>query len=262
MAYALGSLLNVCSSATVLWRFWKDPEGEGHYFELTRRRERRASVGVGFTFVAIGIATFAQAVAHLRDHRPPTDSQVRHDGGSTGRLQRAGPPARRNACWHSHAQVNPRAASPHPSHSQVLLSISSVSMFVLSWSCVGKLYLAATLQSTALRKDAIVSGACAAMAAGVLFSTAVHREHPRVWWLDATVALLVSLTLPLLGVQSLTRNRWWDRAFWSDVDLPPEEKVGQAGGMLPGDAAELGHFARMLHDQPISADVELHAPRR
>ena len=182
-AYSLEALVNICSSLSVLWRFWNDPDGEGHYFEITRRRERRASVCVGFTFVAIGIAVGSLAISHLMHKSPPTDSAV-------------------------------------------LLSISSVSLFVLTWSCVGKLYLASVLQSTALRKDAIVSGACSAMAGAVLFSTAVHNAHPKVWWLDSTVALLVAALLPLLGVQALTRNRWWDRSFWIDTDLPPEEQVG------------------------------------
>ena len=49
--------MDVWSSILVLWRFWGDPEGEGSYFLVTRRRESRASVGIAFTFVLIGYLT-------------------------------------------------------------------------------------------------------------------------------------------------------------------------------------------------------------
>lgn len=44
----------------MLWRFWNDPDGEGQYFLVTKRREDRASVGIAFTFVIIAYATCFQ----------------------------------------------------------------------------------------------------------------------------------------------------------------------------------------------------------
>lgn len=47
----------------MLYRFWNDPDGEGAYFEITRRRETRASVGIAFTFVLASIAIAIQVRA-------------------------------------------------------------------------------------------------------------------------------------------------------------------------------------------------------
>jgi hypothetical protein len=57
LGYSLEALVDVWSSVLVLWRFWKDPDGEGSYFLVTQRRESRASVGISFTFVIIGYIT-------------------------------------------------------------------------------------------------------------------------------------------------------------------------------------------------------------
>lgn len=64
--YALEALVDVWSSVLVLYRFWNDPDGEGAYFEITRRRETRASVGIAFTFVLASIAIAIQVRASLR----------------------------------------------------------------------------------------------------------------------------------------------------------------------------------------------------
>lgn len=80
------------------------------------------------------------------------------------------------------------------------------------------------LQSTALRKDAITSGACALMAGAILVSTSIHKAHPSVWWLDATVALVISAILFVLGMRTMLRKAWWRREFWVDSDLPAAER--------------------------------------
>lgn len=60
LGYGLEALVDVWSSILVLWRFWNDPDGEGQYFLVTKRREDRASVGIAFTFVIIAYATCFQ----------------------------------------------------------------------------------------------------------------------------------------------------------------------------------------------------------
>lgn len=181
LGYALEALVDVWSSILVLWRFWKDPDGEGHYFLITRRRESRASVGIAFTFVIIGVFTSSLAIVHLTQRQPPANSSV-------------------------------------------LLAISGTSIIILTWSCATKLSLSRVLQSNALRKDAVTSGACACMAGAILVSTSVHKSNPSIWWLDACVAVVISCILGVLGVRTLVRNPWWTREFWSDDTLPPEEK--------------------------------------
>jgi divalent metal cation (Fe/Co/Zn/Cd) transporter len=83
---------------------------------------------------------------------------------------------------------------------EVLLAISGTSLIILSWSCAMKWNLAKVLQSSALRKDAITSGACATMAAMILISTTIKKSHPRAKFLDSVVAIVISFVLTLLGI--------------------------------------------------------------
>lgn len=62
------------------------------------------------------------------------------------------------------------------------------------------------------------------MAATMLVSTTIFKSHPKIWWIDAAVALLVSFILSVLGLHTLTKNPWWRKDFWVDGLLPPEEK--------------------------------------
>lgn len=87
-----------------------------------------------------------------------------------------------------------------------------------------KFSLAKVLKSSAMRKDAITSGAVASMAATMLVSTTIFKSHPNIWWIDAAVALIVSFVLSVLGVHTLMKNPWWRKDFWVDGSLPPEEK--------------------------------------
>ena len=96
-----------------------------------------------------------------------------------------------------------------PARSEVLLVISGTSVIILSWSCAMKFSLAKVLKSSALRKDAVTSGACAAMAATILISTTVHKSHESVWWLDSSVAIIISFGLFVLGIRTLLKNPWW-----------------------------------------------------
>lgn len=65
LGYGLEALVDVWSSVLVLWRFWNDPDGEGQYFLVTRRREQRASVGIAVTFILIGFFTCWQVCSPL-----------------------------------------------------------------------------------------------------------------------------------------------------------------------------------------------------
>lgn len=96
-----------------------------------------------------------------------------------------------------------------PANSEVLLVISGTSVIILSWSCAMKFSLAKVLKSSALRKDAVTSGACAAMAATILISTTIYKSHPGVWWLDSSVAIIISFGLFVLGIRTLLKNPWW-----------------------------------------------------
>lgn len=181
LGYGLEALVDVWSSVLVLWRFWNDPDGEGQYFLVTRRREQRASVGIAVTFILIGFFT----------------------------------------CWQASYRL---IEETRPKNEEILLAISGTSVIILSWSCAMKFSLAKVLKSSAMRKDAITSGAVASMAATMLVSTTIFKSHPNIWWIDAAVALIVSFVLSVLGVHTLMKNPWWRKDFWVDGSLPPEEK--------------------------------------
>lgn len=110
-----------------------------------------------------------------------------------------------------------------PERSEVLLAISGTSVIILSWSCAIKFSLAKVLRSSALRKDAITSGACAIMAGTMLVTTTVFKTHPSAWWLDSAVAIAVSFVLSILGLKTLATHPWWRKDFWSDGAVPAEE---------------------------------------
>lgn len=96
-----------------------------------------------------------------------------------------------------------------PAKSEVLLVISGTSVIILSWSCAMKFSLAKVLKSSALRKDAVTSGAVATMAATILISTTIYKSHESVWWLDSAVAIIISFGLFVLGIRTLLKNPWW-----------------------------------------------------
>lgn len=210
LGYGLEALVDVWSSVLVLWRFWNDPDGEGQYFLVTRRREQRASVGIAVTFIVIGFFTCWQVCFALI----------------------AAPPALCFVLWlpFVRAAITIMQASyrlieeTRPKNEEILLAISGTSVIILSWSCAMKFSLAKVLKSTAMRKDAITSGAVASMAATMLVSTTIFKSHPNIWWIDAAVALVVSFVLSILGLHTLMKNPWWRKDFWIDGLLPPEEK--------------------------------------
>jgi divalent metal cation (Fe/Co/Zn/Cd) transporter len=81
-----------------------------------------------------------------------------------------------------------------PSASAVGLTITAASLFVLPVLARAKFRLSRRLGSRALRADAFLSAAAAALAAaallGLLLSTGLD-----VWWADSVAALLIAVTL-------------------------------------------------------------------
>ncbi|KAK3263151.1 hypothetical protein CYMTET_28028, partial [Cymbomonas tetramitiformis] len=66
LGYALESFVDVFSSAIVLWRFWEDSPSESVAFQRSMAsREKRASVAIAITFVAIGLIVAPVALGHL-----------------------------------------------------------------------------------------------------------------------------------------------------------------------------------------------------
>ena len=70
------------------------------------------------------------------------------------------------------------------------------------------------LDSASLWKDALTSGAVAALSAAILTSAQLYSANAALWWFDSAVALLVAVILSGLGVASLYMTPWWTSAFW------------------------------------------------
>ena len=39
-------------------------------------------------------------------------------------------------------------------------------------------------------------------------------QNERIWWLDAVVAIVVTIALALYSIPVLVKHRWWRKDFW------------------------------------------------
>jgi len=86
------------------------------------------------------------------------------------------------------------ATGTHPDTSAVGLGVTIASVVALPWLSHAKRRIAFGLASRALRADAILTGASAALAALTLLALAVNSVFGW-WWADATAALLIAAVL-------------------------------------------------------------------
>jgi divalent metal cation (Fe/Co/Zn/Cd) transporter len=89
-----------------------------------------------------------------------------------------------------------------PSASAVGLTLTGASLFVLPVLAIAKRRLSGRLGSRALRADAFLSGAGAALAAATLIGLALSTGLD-VWWADSVAALLIAVMLSRESVLTL-----------------------------------------------------------
>jgi divalent metal cation (Fe/Co/Zn/Cd) transporter len=96
------------------------------------------------------------------------------------------------------------ALSDHtaPSASTVGLILTGASLFVLPVLAIAKLRLSERLGSRALRADAFLSGAGAALAAAALIGLALSTGLD-LWWADSVAALLIAVMLSRESILTL-----------------------------------------------------------
>lgn len=92
------------------------------------------------------------------------------------------------------------AGGKPPEHSTAGIVLTAASLAVLPLLGRWKLALAAALASRALRGDALLSLAGAALALATLTSVALHQALGW-WWADAVAALLISIVLATEGAR-------------------------------------------------------------
>ena len=110
-----------------------------------------------------------------------------------------------------------------------LLALASPSVVIFFILGVLKLHIGYATDSPSMRKDAACSLCGATLSLGVCVGAGVHRNS-RLWWIDATVAVVVSAGLLLYGLYTLAKNaqqgnRWWSASFW----MVAPKRCGAAG---------------------------------
>jgi divalent metal cation (Fe/Co/Zn/Cd) transporter len=104
-------------------------------------------------------------------------------------------------------------AAHGPEDPQALYWLGSLSVIFLAGLAHFKFKVAAVLDSKCMKKDAISNLAGMVLSLGVCISTSLY-ESRGIWWLDAAIALFVSVLLFQYGMRTLLHNKWYDKQFW------------------------------------------------
>lgn len=107
-----------------------------------------------------------------------------------------------------------------PEDSTPILVFSVISIVTLTAMSVYKMYLNKHIQSKALEMDAVASFAVSALSMGILVSAALYQVNKNIWWLDAVVALVITILLAIYSVPILIQNSWWRKDFWAPYAGP------------------------------------------
>ncbi|GBG30788.1 Transmembrane protein 163 [Hondaea fermentalgiana] len=108
-----------------------------------------------------------------------------------------------------------------------LLGLSIPSWILLLSIGMLKLFVANKLKSDALFEDGICSIGSSTISMSIWISIAIHRSHPRIWYLDGVVALVIGIGFIVYGVFIVKPYPFWTRAFWLG------EKYADATAELP-----------------------------
>ena len=215
LGFALENGVDFFSSALVLWRFWGGGKSiPEHVLDL---REKRASVGIAFAFVALALVVGATSASHL--------------------IMRT-----------------------ETSNAELLNSLAVPSLFIFLFLGLAKLWVGVSIDSPSLRKDALCSFCGALLAFGVLAGTTIEHHSPSVWYIDACVALIVSVGLLIHGIYTLfknamQRNRWWRPCWWRSASTGGVESMFKGG--TPHKPHKPSHARAMVSPQknPYAGEI-------
>lgn len=116
-----------------------------------------------------------------------------------------------------------------PSDLGLLLGVSVPSMVIFAALGALKLWVGNATHSASMKKDAACSLCGSALSLGVCVGAAAVGADYRLWFVDAAVALVVSLGLLMYGLYVLAKNaaqgkQWWTMEFWQSE--PPTRGTG------------------------------------
>mmetsp|Transcript_5218 Transcript_5218/g.14956 ORF Transcript_5218/g.14956 Transcript_5218/m.14956 type:complete len:281 (+) Transcript_5218:394-1236(+) len=119
-----------------------------------------------------------------------------------------------------------------PDDSVVILAFAVVSIVVLgSFGCY-KLYINQYVTSKALEQDAVASFSVVVLSIGILITAALYQVNEGVWWLDAVIALAVTIGIALYSIPILVTRPWWRREFWKPWERRGSMQPQQLGERL------------------------------
>ena len=127
-----------------------------------------------------------------------------------------------------------------PDHLDALASLAAPSAAILLLLGWGKVYIGRRIWSEALVKDGVCSLCGCLLSLGVRLGAEAAKVSAALWFVDATVALVLSAALLGYGTHALSEveGNWWRPSFWhapSTIGMEP----------IPGEG-EMANLARSL----------------
>ena len=235
MGFAIENSVDFFSSLIVLWRFSGGGAIPAEELEL---REKRASVGIAISFVVLAIVCGGVALGHLIGHAEATHIDHLLALSIPSLVVRA-------------FKVN---TTPLPSHHTAAHtgrpSIPPRPSQIFSVLAVLKLWVGVATKSAAMRKDAACSACGAILSGGVVIGVLADRHSGGdVWFLDACLAMGVSVCLLIYGLLILIKNmmrghRWWTMTFWR---TPSQTTAGATAACAARDRRAAGEVSALSH---------------
>eukprot|EP00658_Telonema_sp_P-2_P034607 TRINITY_DN2524_c0_g2_i2.p1 TRINITY_DN2524_c0_g2~~TRINITY_DN2524_c0_g2_i2.p1 ORF type:complete len:336 (+),score=90.44 TRINITY_DN2524_c0_g2_i2:133-1140(+) len=191
LGYGLESFVDVFSSAVVLWRFSLDLKPlEGDGIQHSKDLMIYATEKKAGVMIAFTFVAIALVVG----------------GQAIGHM----------------------AHHTNPDDHMWLVIFAGISFLAFMALGLGKYMIADALESSAMLKDAYCSIAVSVLSLGVMISVLIYRNEHSIWFLDAVIALIVSVVLFVYGVRTIAfhGHHWWRKDFWSSDPQQAESEFG------------------------------------
>ena len=139
-----------------------------------------------------------------------------------------------------------------PSDLGLLLGLSIPSVIIFGALGCLKMWVGIATRSASMKKDAACSLCGAILSLGVCIGAAAVGANEQLWWIDAVVALVVSIGLLLYGLYTCLikavndGNKWWTKDFWRAPSAASDRAVSLVVG-LPAGMSGPGYLAGDAH---------------
>jgi len=211
LAFSLENLVDLASSAIILWRFFPPAniESQSEKEAVLQSREKKASVAVAAVIFLLGFQIFCVSMVRFKRE----DSYVE------------------GVDFYGY------------------FSLEILALYVAFPSAIGfgllsviKFKYADCFDSPALRKDGFCSLAGTVLSVSIILEYIVSDLNPDIWWLDPVIAFIVGLVMLGIGIRTLfLKNRelpicsisWWTSS--PSVLNTNETSLGPPNGLIHND---------------------------